>query len=99
MAKLSKEEIMSKYSEKFTEEDLGIEFLEDIADSLNVDDNSLLMNELETLKATIEEKENQIASLKQKYKDRFLGAIETEVEEIEPVEDMTEEEIIDIRSI
>ena len=40
MAKLSKEELVKKVSEKVTDEDLAIELMEDISDSLDVSEDT-----------------------------------------------------------
>lgn len=100
MAKLSKDEFKQKYSEMITDnDDLLISLLEDIEDSIEVADNQ----------AEIENLENQLKDLKQKYKERFLTKVE-EIEEVEKkldekdAESMTEEglkeeEVIDIKEI
>lgn len=100
MAKLSKDEFKQKYSEMITDnDDLLISLLEDIEDSIEVADNQ---EEIENL-------ENQLKDLKQKYKERFLTKVE-EIEEVEKKldekdaeniseEGLKEEEVIDIKEI
>lgn len=98
--KLSKEELKQKYSEKITDEDLSIELLEDIEDSMDVVNESE-SEEITKLKSDIESKDVEIAELKRKYKERFLGGQETETkDEKEDVNDgLQEEEIIEKNDI
>lgn len=97
MAKLSKEELIQKISEKVLDEDVQIELMEDITDSMeieNVDTNS-------EDKQRIEELETELKEVKQKYKERFLKGSEKEEKEDEETEDteMKEKEVIDIKEI
>ena len=85
--KLSKDELISKINGLEIDDNVKIELMEDVADSMEVApevDNS----ELEEVKAKYEE-------LKTKYKERFLKgdevATETEVVEKEEVEEDEEE--------
>lgn len=93
MAKLTKEELIKKVSEKVTDAEVQVELMEDITDSFgDVVDNS----ELEELKVKYEE-------LMNKYRDRFLEVKEVK-EEIEQAqeensEELKEEEVIDIQEI
>lgn len=94
MAKLSLEEFKSKYNEKITDnDDLLIELLEDLSDSITDGESeelTSLKNEMETVKTEYE-------NLKQKYKERFLDAVETD--ETPKQEDLEEKEVIDIKEI
>lgn len=84
--KLSKQELKEKISNLEISEDLQIELLEDIEDSmLDIKDNS---KEMEELKQKYED-------LRTKYKERFLG-IEIKEEEIE---EPKEEKIIEKKDI
>lgn len=95
MAKLTKEELIKKVSEKVTDAEVQIELMEDITDSFgDVVDNS----ELEELKVKYDE-------LMNKYRDRFLEVKEVK-EEIEDAQkedseedELKEEEVIDIQEI
>ena len=85
--KLSKDELISKINGLEIDDNIKIELMEDVTDSMEVApevDNS----ELEEIKAKYEE-------LKTKYKERFLKgdevATETEVVEKEEVEEDEEE--------
>ena len=87
MAKMSKDELISKINGLEIDDNVKIELMEDVTDSMEVTpevDNS----ELEEVKAKYEE-------LKTKYKERFLKgdevATETEVVEKEEVEEDEEE--------
>ena len=94
MAKLTKEELIQKISEKVSDAEVQVELMEDITDSFGEEvDNS----ELEELKIKYEE-------LMNKYRDRFLEVKEVK-EEIEDAqedsgsEELKEEEVIDIQEI
>lgn len=90
MAKLSKDELIAKYSEKIEDLDLVNELLEDIADSFDFDDSSFT-SEIERLNKEVE-------NVKQKYKERFMTPSESVEEDV--VEDgVQEEEVIDIKEL
>ena len=95
MAKLTKEELIKKVSEKVTDAEVQVELMEDITDSFgDVVDNS----ELEELKVKYDE-------LMNKYRDRFLEVkevkeeIEQAQEENSEEDELKEEEVIDIQEI
>ena len=95
--KLTKEELIEKYSSKFDDnEDEKIAFLEDISDSIEVTetDTSEKDAEIERLKA-----DNEM--LKKKYIDRFLGEVSEETKEIDEdkFDEPEEKEVIDIKEI
>lgn len=95
--KLTKEELIEKYSSKFDDnEDEKITFLEDISDSIEVTetDTSEKDAEIERLKT-----DNEM--LKKKYIDRFLGEVSEETKEIEEdkFDEPEEKEVIDIKEI
>lgn len=95
MAKLTKEEFNTKYSEKITDnDDLVIELMEDFSDSISEDEKA----ELDSLKEEIENKDAEIAELKRKYKERFLDSAKTEEKEVNE-DNIEEKEIIDIKEI
>ena len=99
MSKLTKDELKKKLSDKITDnDDLVIELIEDIEDSFDVEIDNSLQDELDSIKAEMVAKEEEIASLKQKYKERFLSGV-ADSEEIEVTPEMKEEEYIDVRSI
>ena len=93
MAKLSKEELLKKISEKVLDNDLSVELLEDITDSMDVSDDA----EKQALQDKIAELESKLEELKAKYKERFLTNDKSEDPE-EP-EEPKEENIIDIKEI
>ncbi len=108
MAKLGKDEFNKKYSEKISDnDDLLIELMEDISDS--VDSESA---EIASLKEEISKKDLEIndlkmkyEDLKSKYKERFLSSEdlvekleEEKVEEL-PEESLEEKEVIDVKEI
>ena len=93
--KLTKDEIIEKYSSKFENDDEKIAFLEDISDSIEVTDDSEKDAEIERLKT-----DNEM--LKKKYIDRFLNGEEAEekAEEFkEEIDEPEEKEVIDIKEI
>lgn len=91
MAKLGKDEFNKKYSEKINDDNLLIELMEDATDSF---DNR---NEVETLKAELEESNRKYTELQNKYKERFLsGEVVPPKKEEEYVK---EKEYVDIREI
>lgn len=94
MAKLSKEELIKKVSEKVMDEDVQIELMEDITDSMEVENVDTSSED----KTRIEELETQVKELKQKYKDRFLKGSDEKDNEDEDVE-LKEKEVIDIKEI
>lgn len=92
--KLSKEELISKINGLEIDDNVKIELMEDVTDSMEVApevDNT----ELEEIKTKYEE-------LKTKYKERFLKGDETKEEEKEEKKDdeeLEEKEIIDVKEI
>lgn len=94
MAKLSKDELLKKITEKITDEDLVIELMEDISDSLDVS----YEDEKKVLEDKINELELKLEDLKTKYKERFLkGEVIEEVKD--EIEEPKEEEVIDVKEI
>ena len=101
MAKLGKDDFNKKYSEKIVDnDDLLIELMEDVSDSIEVGDSE----ELTKLKSELDDLKVKYEDLKEKYKERFLSSeeIKEEVKEelIDPEEDVLEEkEVVDIKEI
>lgn len=97
MAKLTKDELLSKISEKVENQDLSIELMEDISDSFDVDESSIKAE----YESKIAELTEALDELKRKYKERFVkgeDVTEEANEEITP-EELTEEEVIDVKEI
>ena len=96
MAKLSKEELMAKIDASSMAEDEKISFMEDITDSIEIDNS-----ELENTKEELEKVKVELEDVKGKYKARFLEGEEVkelkETNEVEP--EMEEKEIVDIKDI
>lgn len=110
MAKLSKNELMRKYVGSIADENLAIEFMEDIADSIEESSAELegVKAELEQALKDIEDRQMELESFKQKYKERFLSSdIEEVIKEDESVNEEEvfeeksedEEEVIDVKEI
>ena len=97
MAKLSKEELITKVNEKIENVDLAIELIEDITDSFELADTSELDNKISELT-------DELSNLKEKYKNRFLGIPENPEEsegagEAEDVPELETKDVIDIKEI
>lgn len=90
--KLSKEELKQKVNELVTDNDIAIQLLEDIEDSMEV-------GEVDTSK--IDELQAKLDDLQEKYKQRFLkGDAKKEAEDKKEVdEELEEKEVIDIKEI
>lgn len=84
MAIVSKEDLIKRLSEKFGDDnsDEVIQLTEDLSDTLNDFDSRI--NDTEDWKAKFEEND---ASWRKKYKDRFLEPTDNEEEIHEQVED------------
>ena len=92
--KLSKEEFKAKIDEKISDEDLKIELLEDIEDSIDVSDDSEKVE-----KSAYDEVVAERDEIKRKYKERFFKGSEDESEKEDESEELKEEEIIDVKEI
>lgn len=94
MAKLTKDELIKKVSEKITDTDLQLELMEDIADSFTDGDF--------VDKADLDKALQEVANWKEKYRSRFLEAkkVEDVIEEAkDETSEVSEEEVIDIQEI
>lgn len=85
--KLSKEDLKQKVNELVTDNDIAIQLLEDIEDSMEV-------GEVDTTK--IDELQAKFEDLQEKYKQRFLKG---DVKKEEVDEELEEKEVIDIKEI
>lgn len=93
--KLSKEELKKKIDEKISDEDLKIELLEDIDDSIDISDDSEKVE-----KTAYDEVVAERDEIKRKYKERFLKGDDVEDEDAkEDDEELKEEEVIDVKEI
>lgn len=92
--KLSKEELKKKIDEKIADDDLKIELLEDIEDSVDVSDDTEKVD-----KTAYDEVVAERDEIKKKYKERFLKGNDEEKEEKEDDEELEEEEVIDVKEI
>lgn len=93
--KLSKEELKKKIDEKISDEDLKIELLEDIEDSIDISDDSEKVE-----KTAYDEVVAERDEIKRKYKERFLKGDDVEDEDAkEDDEELKEEEVIDVKEI
>lgn len=90
--KLSKDELIAKINEKVMDEDVKIELMEDITDSVEAEGSS---NEED--KQRIKELETKYKDLQEKYKERFLNS--NTKEDKEEMIDNEEEKTIDIKEI
>lgn len=93
MSKLTKEEFLKKYSEKVEDSDLQLELMEDIADSFEVDSDSVSSEEFKELTQKYDD-------LKEKYKSRFLDVKEDNSKKDEKeTEELEEKEYVDVKDI
>ena len=93
--KLSKEELKKKIDEKISDEDLKIELLDDIEDSIDIWDDSEKVE-----KTAYDEVVAERDEIKRKYKERFLKGDDVEDEDAkEDDEELKEEEVIDVKEI
>ena len=92
--KLSKEELKNKIDEKISDEDLKIELLEDIEDSMDVEDTSEKVE-----KTAYDEVVAERDEIKRKYKERFFKGSEEDSDKEDETEELKEEEVIDVKEI
>ena len=95
MAKYSAEELSSRINDLELDDEVKISLMEDITDSVSPDESEELAN----LKAEIEKAKADYEELKEKYKARFLKAVESDEEEKEDTEDLEEKEVIDVKEL
>lgn len=90
--KLNKDELKQKVNELVTDNDIAIQLLEDIEDSMET-------GEVDTTK--IDELQAKLDDLQEKYKQRFLkGDDKKDAEDKKEVdEELEEKEVIDIKEI
>lgn len=93
--KLSKEELKKKIDEKIIDEDLKIELLEDIEDSIDVSEDETEKVEKTAYDEVVAERDE----IKRKYKERFLKGEEVKEDTEEDDEELKEEEVIDVKEI
>ena len=94
MAKYSAEELSSRINDLELDDDVKISLMEDITDSVSPDESE----ELAGMKAELEKSKADYEELKEKYKARFLKAVESEEEEVKD-EDLEEKEVIDVKEL
>ena len=90
--KLSKDELKKEIAELVENEDAQIKLLEDVEDSFEVVESEQ-NDEIESLKKDLLARDEEIAELKRKYKERFLKGEEVEEVTEDATEDITEEVI------
>lgn len=95
MAKYSAEELSNRVNELELDDDVKISLMEDITDSVTPDESE----ELASLKAEVEKTKADYEELKEKYKARFLKAVETEEKEEVKDDDLEEKEVIDVKEL
>lgn len=95
MAKFSAEELSSRVNELELDDDVKISLMEDITDSVSPDESEELAN----IKAELEKAKADYEELKEKYKARFLKAVESEEVEEKSEEDLEEKEVIDVKEL
>lgn len=94
MAKLSKDEFIAKINDKLGDnEDLKVEFMEDITDSFNEN-----KTELNDITSKYNEMKSKYDDLQNKYKERFMNPDYTR-EVKSDYDDLEDKKVIDIREI
>lgn len=93
--KLSKEELKQKIDEKISDDDIKIELLEDIEDSINVSEDETEKVEKTAYDEVVAERDE----IKRKYKERFLKGEEVKEDAEKDDEELKEEEVIDVKEI
>lgn len=91
MAKLSKDELVAKINEKVMDEDVKIELMEDVTDSIDSENTENEDNQ------RIVELEETVKTLREKYKQRFLQGSQKEDDEDDG--GLEQKEVIDIKEI
>ena len=94
MAKYSAEELSSRVNELELDDDVKISLMEDITDSVSPDESE----ELASVRAELEKAKADYEELKEKYKARFLKAVESDEEE-KVEDDLEEKEVIDVKEL
>ena len=93
--KLSKDDLIKKINEKVLDEDVKIELMEDVTDSIE--------NETDTSEEDsqrIKELEEKYKNLQEKYKERFLkGSEELKETKKDDDDELEEKEVIDVKEI
>lgn len=92
--KLSKEELKKKIDEVIEDDDLKISLLEDIEDSVDVQDETEKVE-----KTAYDQLKSEYDELKEKYKNRFLTSDEVKEEVTEEDVGEEKEEVIDVEEI
>ena len=96
MAKYSAEELSSRINDLELDDEVKISLMEDITDSVSPDESE----ELAGIKAELEKAKADYEELKEKYKARFLKAVESDEEEKDDTqEDLEEKEVIDVKEL
>lgn len=95
MAKYSAEELSSRINGLDIDEDVKISLMEDITDSISQEESE----ELQGLQAEIDRVKGELVDLKEKYKARFMSAVETEEVKEDETGEYKETEVIDVKEI
>lgn len=94
--KLTKEEFIEKVTAKEIDDDLKMELLEDIADSIDNTEVVVSEDEFKKMSDDLDELSMKYEELKKKYIERFTTSDDDEKSEDE---EEKEEEIIDVKEI
>lgn len=97
MAKISKDELKKKVGELVTDNDIAIQLLEDIEDSMEVGEVNTEV--IDKLQAKLDETSSKLIDLQEKYKERFLKGEEVEDNKEDIDKGLEEKEIIDVKVI
>lgn len=98
--KLSKEELKQKVNELVTDNEIAIQLLEDIEDSMEV--GEVDKTKIDELQEKLDDLQAKLDDLQEKYKQRFLKGDDkkdAEDKKDEVDEELEEKEVIDIKEI
>lgn len=101
MSKLTKKDFIQKYNDMFEDDNyvfdkdsLSISLMEDISDSISDEESE----ELVSLRNELEKTKSDYLDLKEKYKERFLNAVDDK-NDSDDLEELEEKEVIDVKEI
>lgn len=95
MAKLNSVDLSNRINDLEIDDEIKMSLIEDITDSISNEESE----ELKSLRDELEQAKKKYDDLKNRYKERFLNAVESEEKEPEEIEEISEEEVIDIKEI
>lgn len=93
MARYTIEELNNKINALDLDDDSKISLMEDLSDSFSNDE------EINNLRSQLDKVNTDFIDLKEKYKQRFMSAVDSKKDIIEEPKALEEKEVIDIKEI